>query len=229
MSLHGVIMQKSVYDTDNDGVVDEAQVARAVPMSGVSGLSGALGSKVDMPSGGSSGDVLTKMEGGVAWTTPQSGGGGAVSWGGITGSLAAQSDLVSALNAKQDAISSAAASTLAPEAPATLVISGGVMTIGVPAGSQGAAGSSGAPGSSGVTPVLSMGAATTLEPGASAFASMTHAGSVYTISLGIPAGYDGDPGAPGADGVTPVLSMGSVTTLNPGSSATAMMTSDTGL
>lgn len=79
-------MQKSVYDTDNDGVVDHAAVADSVAWDGVTNkpssftpaahshaisditsLSTTLDNKITNPSGGSVGNVLKKTSTGVEW------------------------------------------------------------------------------------------------------------------------------------------------------------------
>lgn len=77
-------------------------------------------------------------------------------------------------------------------------------------------GPQGTPGSAGVTPVISGGTATTLQPGASATVSVTSSGSAYTFDFGIPRGYNG---------TTPVISGGVTTTLPAGSSATVEVVS----
>ena len=85
-------------------------------------------------------------------------------------------------------------------------------------------------GQNGVTPTLSAGNVETLEPGQPATASVTGAGPAYQINLGIPRGQTGAQGAPGQDGQdgqTPTISVGSVTTLDPGQDATAEITGKT--
>lgn len=69
-------------------------------MNGAPGVAGAAG--VGVPSGGSTGQVLSKIDGtdfNTNWTTP-SAGGGSGAWGGITGTLTNQTDLVTALGGK---------------------------------------------------------------------------------------------------------------------------------
>lgn len=56
-----------------------------------------------VPAGGTAGQVLAKIDGtdyNTQWSTPSGGG----AWGSITGTLSSQTDLQTALNAKQDAI-----------------------------------------------------------------------------------------------------------------------------
>ena len=82
-----------------------------------------------LPTGGTTGQVLSKVDGtsyNVAWTTVASGGG---TWGSITGTLSSQTDLQSALDAKLS--TATAASTYAPLASPTFT---GTVTI--PAGAS---------------------------------------------------------------------------------------------
>ena len=85
-------------------------------------------------------------------------------------------------------------------------------------------------GQNGVTPTLSAGNVETLEPDQPATASVTGAGPEYQINLGIPRGQTGAQGTPGQngeDGQTPTISVGTVTTLDPGQEATAEITGKT--
>ena len=85
-------------------------------------------------------------------------------------------------------------------------------------------------GENGVTPTLSAGNVETLEPDQPATASVTGEGPAYQINLGIPRGQTGAQGTPGQngeDGQTPTISLGSVTTLDPGQEATAEITGET--
>ena len=85
-------------------------------------------------------------------------------------------------------------------------------------------------GENGVTPTLSAGDVETLEPGQPATASVTGEGPAYQINLGIPRGQTGAQGTPGQngeDGQTPTISVGTVTTLDPGQDATAEITGQT--
>ena len=107
------------------------------------------------------------------------------------------------------------------------------LNLGIPQGKQGATGNPGAPGKdgqNGVTPTLSAGNVETLEPGQPATASVTGEGPEYQINLGIPRGQTGAQGAPGQDGQdgqTPTITVGTVTTLDPGQDATAEITGET--
>ena len=85
-------------------------------------------------------------------------------------------------------------------------------------------------GLNGVTPTLSAGNVETLEPGQPATASVTGEGPEYQINLGIPRGQTGAQGTPGQngeDGQTPTITVGTVTTLDPGQDATAEITGET--
>lgn len=82
-------------------------------------------------------------------------------------------------------------------------------------------------GQNGVIPTLAAGNVETLEPGQPATASVTGEGPEYQINLGIPRGQTGAQGTPGQDGQTPTISVGSVTTLDPGQDATAEITGET--
>ena len=85
-------------------------------------------------------------------------------------------------------------------------------------------------GQNGVTPTLAAGNVETLEPDQPATASVTGEGPAYQINLGIPRGQTGAQGAPGQngeDGQTPTITVGTVTTLDPGQDATAEITGET--
>ena len=85
-------------------------------------------------------------------------------------------------------------------------------------------------GRNGVTPTLAAGNVETLEPDQPATASVTGNGPDYQINLGIPRGQTGAQGTPGQngeDGQTPTISVGTVTTLDPGQDATAEITGKT--
>lgn len=127
--------------------------------------------------------------------------------------------------------------TLPADQPATASITGESpaqkLNLGIPQGKQGATGNPGAPGKdgqNGVTPTLAAGNVETLEPDQPATASVTGAGPEYQINLGIPRGQTGAQGAPGQngkDGQTPTITVGTVTTLDPGQDATAEITGET--
>ena len=85
-------------------------------------------------------------------------------------------------------------------------------------------------GQNGVTPTLAAGNVETLEPDQPATASVTGEGPAYQINLGIPRGQTGARGTPGQngkDGQTPTITVGTVTTLDPGQDATAEITGET--
>ena len=85
-------------------------------------------------------------------------------------------------------------------------------------------------GQNGTTPTLAAGDVETLEPDQPATASVTGEGPAYQINLGIPRGQTGAQGAPGQngeDGQTPTITVGTVTTLDPGQDATAEITGET--
>jgi len=80
-------------------VVQLVSQAVVVTMAAQQGIPGAAG--VGVPAGGTTGQVLAKASNNsydTVWVT--GGGGGGASWGGITGTLSAQTDLQNALNAK---------------------------------------------------------------------------------------------------------------------------------
>lgn len=93
-------------------------------------------------------------------------------------------------------------------------------TNGTP-GAKGADGAQGAPGAPGVAATLTIGTITTVAAGGSATASITGTAPNQKLNLGIPAGAAGAQGTPGADGVTPTITIGTVTTLAAGAQATA--------
>lgn len=85
-------------------------------------------------------------------------------------------------------------------------------------------------GQNGISPTLAAGNVETLEPDQAATASVTGEGPAYQINLGIPRGQTGAQGAPGQDGQdgqTPTITVGTVTTLDPGQDATAEITGET--
>jgi len=108
-----------------------------------------------------------------------------------------------------------------------------------PKGDPGIPGTDGADGSPGPANVLNIGTVTTVTPGGSATASVTGTTPSQTLNLGIPAGVKGDtgdegppgtdgakgdPGSDGAPGPANIISIGTVTTVTPGGSATASVT-----
>ena len=82
-------------------------------------------------------------------------------------------------------------------------------------------------GQNGTTPTLAAGNVETLEPDQPATASVTGEGPAYQINLGIPRGQTGVTGDPGQNGQTPAITVGTVTTLDPGQDATAEITGET--
>lgn len=109
-----------IYDTDleqfffGDGVTVGGNLLNGEPGApGADGADGADGTDgvdgvdgVGVPVGGTTGQVLAKIDGtnyNTQWVTPSGGGGGGV-WGAITGTLTDQTDLVAALATKQDSI-----------------------------------------------------------------------------------------------------------------------------
>ena len=84
----------------------------AAGQDGIDGTDGADGANgIGVPVGGATGQVLSKASGAdydTAWVNPAEA--GSASWGSITGTLSAQTDLASALAGKQDAGSYATAS-----------------------------------------------------------------------------------------------------------------------
>lgn len=111
--------------------------------------------------------------------------------------------------------------------------------VGVPTAQGGEGyvpGPQGPQGEPGVTPQLSIGTVTTLAPGSAATASITGTAENPRLNLGIPRGADGiagdgqgvavpgPQGPQGEPGTSPVLHIGTVTTLPAGSAATASLT-----
>ena len=84
-------------------------------------------------------------------------------------------------------------------------------------------GAKGEPGQDGVTPTFSIESVETGEPGTDAEVTMTGDAPNHGLRFVIPRGNKGDTGAAGADGKTPNLTIGSVTTLDAGQNATASM------
>jgi len=104
-----------VYDIDLEKFYygDGATVGGAL-LNGLDGADGANGTNgtngtngVGVPAGGTTGQVLRKINGtdfNTEWANPSGGGGG--TWGSITGTLSDQTDLQAALDAKQASITS---------------------------------------------------------------------------------------------------------------------------
>ena len=96
-------------------------------------------------------------------------------------------------------------------------------------GAKGDKGDAGAKGADGITPTLRVGSTSTGNAGTNANVTMTDSNNVYTLNFVIPKGDKGDTGvkgqdgAKGADGITPILKVGTVTTLAAGSNATVTM------
>lgn len=143
------------------------------------------------------------------------------------------------------------ANSLSPGSAATAEYQNGLLTLGIPRGEQGQTGPTGATGErgqrgpsgpqgvqgeTGATPDFSIGDVQTLATGSPATASITGTTEHPVLNLGLPRGlqgeagpagqdgHDGQDGAAGRDGVTPDFSIGTVSTLTPGSSATAEIT-----
>ena len=87
-------------------------------------------------------------------------------------------------------------------------------------------GAKGEPGQDGVTPTFSIESVETGEPGTDAEVTMTGDAPNHGLKFVIPRGDKGDTGAAGADGKTPNLTIGSVTTLEAGQNATASITGE---
>ena len=87
-------------------------------------------------------------------------------------------------------------------------------------------GAKGEPGQDGVTPTFSIESVETGEPGTDADVTMTGDAPNHGLKFVIPRGNKGDTGAAGADGKTPNLTIGSVTTLEAGQNATASITGE---
>lgn len=82
-------------------------------------------------------------------------------------------------------------------------------------------------GPAGPPNVLEIGTVETLPADQPATASITGESPAQKLNLGIPQGATGNPGAPGKDGQTPTITVGTVTTLDPGQDATAEITGGT--
>ena len=85
-------------------------------------------------------------------------------------------------------------------------------------------------GPAGPPNVLEIGTVETLPADQPATASITGESPAQKLNLGIPQGKQGatgNPGAPGKDGQTPTITVGTVTTLDPGQDATAEITGET--
>lgn len=93
-------------------------------------------------------------------------------------------------------------------------------------------GAKGEPGQDGVTPTFSIESVETGEPGTDADVTMTGDAPNHGLKFVIPRGDKGDtgaqglPGEAGADGKTPNITIGSVTTLDAGQNATASITGE---
>lgn len=93
-------------------------------------------------------------------------------------------------------------------------------------GPQGPKGDPGEPGRDGVSPTINIGTVTTLTAGSPASVSNSGSSSNVILDFGIPTGPQGIQGPAGADGVdgtdgiSPTISIGNTTTLDPNSSAT---------
>ena len=110
------------------------------------------------------------------------------------------------------------------------------ISLGIPVGATGATGAKGDKGDRGevgATPQMGIGQVSTLPAGSAATASMSGTTENPLLNLGIPRGIQGvkgdrgekgDTGATGATGATPDFSIGTVSTLPAGSSATAEIT-----
>lgn len=85
-------------------------------------------------------------------------------------------------------------------------------------------------GPAGPANTLTIGTVETLPADQPATASITGESPAQKLNLGIPQGKQGatgNPGAPGKDGQTPTIAVGTVTTLDPGQDATAEITGET--
>ena len=99
-----------------------------------------------------------------------------------------------------------------------------VINLGIPKGDQGVQGPQGDTGDTGLTPDLQIGTVSTLPAGSSAIAAITGTDEQPILNLGIPQGIKGDTGDQGETGLTPDLSVGTVSTLPAESSATVTIT-----
>ena len=92
-------------------------------------------------------------------------------------------------------------------------------------GPQGPQGEPGPAGADGVSPTINIGETTTLPVGTPASVTNVGSDSSVILNFGIPQGPQGPQGEPGADGingingVTPTITIGSTTTLNPDQTA----------
>lgn len=77
----------------------------------------------------------------------------------------------------------------------------------------------GDPGQRGETPTVGIGTVDTLDPGLDATASVTETETGVNVNLGIPRGDKGNPGDRGDDGAAATIAVGTVTTGDPGTSA----------
>lgn len=90
-------------------------------------------------------------------------------------------------------------------------------------GKDGEQGIQGLPGKDGVSPQIKIGEVTTLPAGQNATASVVAGeNGVFTISLGVPAGQKGETGGDNRI-IEPNLTIGTITTLEPGAQATASL------
>lgn len=123
-------------------------------------------------------------------------------------------------------------STLAAGQAATASITGTApnftLNLGIPRGAdgkQGEDGQRGQPGADGQSPAIEIGSVTTLAAGSKASAEIDSSNyPQLKLNLSLPQGADGrigEDGAPGADGASPTITIGTVETLLAGSDATA--------
>ena len=96
------ISQSYLLASDLNKANVDALGVDAATLGGLDASAFALAGSLSLPAGGTAGQVLSKIDGtdyNVEWTTV-SGGGGATTWGSITGALSAQTDLQTALDGK---------------------------------------------------------------------------------------------------------------------------------
>ena len=100
-------MLKTVYDTDDDGVVDAAKRLEDKRKIGAADFDGTaditlsdMGAQPALPTAGTEGQFLQKTANGVKWATVAATGASGAAWGQITGRLQDQSDLNTALAEK---------------------------------------------------------------------------------------------------------------------------------
>ena len=98
------------------------------------------------------------------------------------------------------------------------------LNLTIPRGNTGAQGATGDTGATGATPNITIGNVETLGEGESATASISGETPNLTLNLGIPVGATGAQGATGAAGQTPIISIGTVSSLGEGANATAEIT-----